>query len=183
MTDTLAYQIGAAFFLAVLLMAGTMTRGLFPSGVLKNVKLTMLATAALLAAWAIRSGLPDLSSVVAWRLKTDETPAGSSPAAAAKEPKPAIQPTSTAHLRPSTPAVLSSAPAQPIPEEPAHIQVSQTAVVSDSGAAPVSKNRNPITRAAKSVRHFLHIGPEKYQQPQAAPVPVSIEESNSNASR
>jgi hypothetical protein len=37
-TDTLAYEIGAVFFLAVLFMAGTLTRDLFPKGILKTVK-------------------------------------------------------------------------------------------------------------------------------------------------
>ena len=58
MTSTLAYEIGAAFFLAVLLMGGSMMRGLFPQGLFKNIKLAVIVLVAGLAAMAAYQNLP-----------------------------------------------------------------------------------------------------------------------------
>jgi hypothetical protein len=194
MTDTLAYQIGAVFFLAVLFMAGTLTRGLIPRGIFKNVKLTMFITGALLVGLLVYRGLPDMSGVMSgildWGPATAQSPP---PAEPAKPEKGAV----TMRNKPSAPAarVRETAPAprmapalqttpQPVtlhpvvelpPPAPAPLQAAPEPAYSssDSYSAATRDSGNRVTRAIKSVGHFLHIGHQKYQPPPVAPQPAS----------
>jgi hypothetical protein len=179
MTDTLAYQIGAVFFLAVLFMAGTMTRGLFPTRIFDNVKLTLFVVAALLVGFAVYHGLPGLSSLLDFLpASTAQTPSTVAPAASAVKqtgaprratgaPRPAITVREFHDApEPQTNPTPMANPAPPTEEPPPASNQSWR-------ATPVQESGNRVTRAMESVGHFLHIGHAKYQPAPVAPQPAT----------
>jgi hypothetical protein len=192
-TDTLAYEIGAVFFLAVLFMAGTLTRGLFPKGILKTVKLSMFAVAALLVGFLAYRKLPDISSFDFKPSRSAQTPAQGAPApgvaikqndatGAARK----IRKTQISHEAPSAVDAVpepqeTSIPAVDPPSAVSRLQtdassppsVGETsAPIQSWRATPAQEPRNPVKRAIKSMGHFLHIGPEKYQPQPSVPQPA-----------
>jgi hypothetical protein len=191
MTDTLAYEIGAVFFLSVLFMAGTLTRGLFPKGVLKTVKLSMLIVALLLVGFVVYRGLssrnfkPSRSAHVprqgppapAVAIKQSDTPRPARrireaqtihQAAPALDTAPEPQETSIPAADPpspvSPPQTDASSPPSPVGETSASVQSWRATLAQES--------RNPVKRAIQSVGHFLHIGHEKYQPQPSVPQPA-----------
>jgi hypothetical protein len=187
MTDTLAYQIGAMFFLAVLFMAGTLTRGLFPKDIFKSVKLTALVVAVLLVGFVMYRRRQDISSVL------DFTPSGSTPipvqgapapGVAIKKggaPRPATKAREVQTIRQTPPALdatprpqetpnLVAGPQLPAVSPPQSDAFSPPGSVGEGAASagsrqatPALESGNRVKRAIKSVGHFLHIGHEKYQ--------------------
>lgn len=76
------------------------------------------------------------------------------------------------------PAVATAPQPQQIPDIPAHTEAAPPVqpVASSGGVESVPTHRedgNRVTRAIKSVGHFLHIGHEKYEPPVVAPVPAT----------
>jgi hypothetical protein len=195
MTDTLAYQIGAVFFLAALCMAWTLTRDLFPRGVLKTVKLSMLVAAALLVGFVVYRRLPDISSVFDFASsRSTETPAQGAPASAVTIKQSDAQPPATKIrkaqiIRQAAPALdAAPEPQETIPaaDPPSAVSQPQTdassppssigetsASVQSWRATPVQESGNRVQRAIKSVGHFLHIGHEKYQPGPSIPQPAA----------
>ena len=196
MTDTLAYQIGAVFFLAVLFMAGTLTRDLSPKNGFKSVKVTMLVVAVLLVGFVVYRRLPDISGVL------DYTPSGSTQTAAQGAPAPGVAMKQSNAPRPTiktrevqnihqtataldatsqpqgTPNLVVS-PQPPVlspPQSDAYSPPSSVGAGSASAGSwrvtPALESGNRVKRAIKSVGHFLHIGHEKYQPPPSVPQPA-----------
>jgi hypothetical protein len=185
MTDVLAYQIGAVFFLVVLFMVGTMTRGLFSADLFKNIKLTVFVVVALLVGFFVYHDLPDLSSYLNFDFNK---PAGT---AQAPEPAPAPAPVTPAVAvkRASAPRpavkmgeVRIIQPADPEPEvavQPAAVvvppsPVSQPSVIAETRALPAKEvvapeSGNRVKKAINSVGHFLHLGHKQYQPGQSVP--------------
>lgn len=203
MNSTTAYQIGAVFFLAVLFMVGTLTRGLVPIGIFKNAKLVMLVTGALLVGWMAYLRFPGLSGVFDSEAVRPAPPVEATPSSKpryastdsgvpapppihsavrsrppiqpALRPEPAVQIQAAPVIRPA-PAVVATPPPQPIPDTPVHVAASAPPVPSAANfaSAPVQRDDgNRVTRAMKSVGHFLHIGHDKYRPPPVAPVPAA----------
>jgi hypothetical protein len=195
MTDTLA-QIGAVFFLAVLFMAGTLTRDLFPKGILKTVKLSMLVVAALLVGFVVYRRLPDISRVLPFTLSgSTQPPAQGAPApgVAIKQsdaPRPATKIRKVQTIHQAAPALDAapeiqetsipaadppSAVSQPLTDAPSPpSSLGETsASVQSWRATPAQESRNPVERAITSVGHFFHIGHEKYQPPPSVPQPAA----------
>lgn len=204
MNSTTAYQIGAVFFLAVLFMVGTLTRGLVPIGIFKNAKLVMLVTGALLVGWMAYLRFPGLSGVFDSEAVRPAPPVEATPSSkprhastdsgvpappplrSAARPgpavQPALQPAPAVQIR-ETP-VVQAAPAVAAPQ-PQQIPESQIRVTTPAPSPPVARSAefasapvqrddgNRVTRAMKSVGHFLHIGHDKYRPPSVAPVPAA----------
>lgn len=176
MTDTLAYQIGGVFFLAVLFMAGTMTRGLFPTRIFDNVKLTVFVVAVLLVGFVVYRGLPELSSVLDFLpASTTEAPSQPAPAAAAIKqktpaPRPAIK-LLELHDAPAAAPTLVANPELPAAQPPRSDDAAES--TPSWPAAPAQESGNRVTRAIASVGHFLHIGHAKYQPAPVAPQPAT----------
>jgi len=193
MTNTLAYQIGAVFFLAVLFMTGTLTRGLFPASIFRSVKLAIFVVAALLVGFVAYRKLPDISGALDFTSSgTTQTPAQGAPApgVAAKQinaPRPTIKtrevPTIHQAAPPPDAAAESQDTSSPAPDPPrsAVSQPQRDAISPPSSvgagsasaeswrATPAQESGNRVKRAVKSVGHFLHIGHEKYQPPPSVP--------------
>jgi hypothetical protein len=198
MTDTLAYQIGAVFFLAVLFMAGTLTRGLFPTSIFKNVKLTTFTVAALLVGFVAYRGLPDISHVL------DFTPRGTTQAPAQASASSGVATKQSSAPRPvtkirevqtmqGTPALHAASqpqrtskavvdPPLPIVSQPQSAPSSPPSSVGEGSASaeswratPAQESGNRVKLAIKSVGHFLHIGHEKYRPPPSVPQPVATQ--------
>ncbi|HEY4362678.1 MAG TPA: hypothetical protein VGN17_17045 [Bryobacteraceae bacterium] len=157
MTGTLAYEIGAAFFLAVLIMGGSMMRGLFPAELFKNIKLAAILGIAGLAGMGAYQSLPANWSEVFSR--------GTGPASgvpeqpAANHVAPAKLATAPGRIR-DTPYVITvkpeqlhDAPAadQPQPEVPVIVRPNE-----DSDR-PDSRSK----RVVKSVGRLLRLGHKK----------------------
>jgi hypothetical protein len=189
MTDVLAYQIGAVFFLVVLFMAGTMTRGLFPDGLFKNIKLTAFVVAALLVGFLVYRNLPDISSIFNFDSNpgsTVQTPAPEPvtpavPAKRASAPRSQASQAKTGEVRIIQPAdpepdlAVQPAPAD-LPQTPAsqpRPAVSQPSVIAETRAQPTQESGNKVKRAMKSMGHFLHLGHEQYHPGQSAPQDAS----------
>jgi hypothetical protein len=188
MTDVLAYQIGAVFFLVVLFMAGTMTRSLFPAGLFKNIKLTVFVVVALLVGFLVYRDLPDLSSY--FNFDFNNKPAGTAQAAV-PEPAPVAPAVAVRHSSAPRPAVKMGEvriiqPADPEPElavQPTAVvapppPVSQPSVIAETRVAPAKElvapeSGNRVKKAMKSVGHFLHLGHEQYRPGQSIPQDAS----------
>jgi len=198
MTDTLAYQIGAVFFLAALFMTGTLTRGLFPTGIFKNLKLAMFLVAALMVGFVLYLRLPDISSVLdLTALSTPEAPAQEAPAPAVvikqrgalrpatkaqdvqviHQAEPALDATSQPQGSPNPvvdPRPPTLSPPQSNASSPPSSVREDSALAGSWRAVPAQESGNRVTRAMKSVGHFLHIGHEKYQPGPVAPQPATL---------
>jgi hypothetical protein len=172
-TQTLAYQIGAVFFLAALLILGTMTRGLFPVGMFKNVTLTLGIVTVIVGGYAAYRALPDISTWVHFGPEAAATPAAPVVAPApVQAPKALVRRT----LSPAPAAPVSAAaPMAPVAEQSAPVVV----VIRDADTpAPAQEEaartpvvvRNPATepdpegkgkKVLNSVGRFLHIVKKK----------------------
>jgi len=197
MTSTLAYQIGAVFFLAVLFMTGTLTRGLFPSNIFKSVKLAIFVVAALLVGFVAYRKLPDISGVLDFRSSdTTQAPAQGTTAAGvapkqsnapqptiktrgvqtihqtAPPPDAATEPQETSSPAPDPPQSAVSQPQRDAFSPPSSVGAGSTSAGSWR-ATPAQESGNRVKRAVKSVGHFLHIGHEKYQPPPSVPQPAA----------
>ncbi len=177
-------------------MAGTMTRDLFPKGILKTVRLSMYVVVGLLVGFVVYRRLPNISSVL------NLTPWGSAPAPAQRAPAPAVAIKQSDAPRPAiktrkVQTIHHAAPAVDAAPEPQAIlshaadppsavsqpQTDSSSPPTSSGetsapvqswrATPVQDSGNPVKRAIKSVGHFLHIGHEKYQPGPSAPQPAT----------
>jgi hypothetical protein len=190
MTDTLAYEIGAVFFLAVLFMAGTLTRDLFPKSVFKTVKLSVFVVSALLVAFAVHLRLPDGIDFTPPRSTRTPAQGVAAPAVAIKQSDVSRSATKIRKVQiiPQAAPALDAVPEPqetsiPVTDPPSAVSQPQTdappsavgetsASVQSWRATPVQESRNPVKRAIKSVGHFLHIGPEKYQPQPSVPQPL-----------
>lgn len=174
MTQLLAYQIGGVFFLAVLVIAGTMTRGLFPVGMFKNVTLTLGVVTVLVGGYAAYRTLPALPELSSW-FHWDSTPAETQETSQ-HETSQRVTPqkqVKRALVRP--PAAQQSGikirevevlPAAP-PAEPAG---PGEAAAKDATGPPIivrppepqeSPQESKVKKGVKSVGRFLHLVPKK----------------------
>jgi hypothetical protein len=176
MTQTLAYQIGAMFFLAALMILGTMTRGLFPLGWFKNVTLTLGIVTVIVGGYAAYRALPDVSN---WfHFGSDETTTHAAPAAT---PVPIVKApvkrtVASAGVAPT--AVAPSAAATAAPPATAEVPAPVVVVIRDADTPAVTEEpvstpvvvRNPATepdpegkgkKVLNSVGRFLHIVKKK----------------------
>jgi hypothetical protein len=194
MTDTLAYQIGAVFFLAVLFMAGTLTSGLFPKGVFKTVKLSMLVMAALLVGFVAYRRLPDISTVPGFtssrptQIPAERVPAPGLTIKQSDAPRPATKIRKVQIIQQAAPAPGATPEPQeivPAADPPSTVLEPQTeespppSSVGESSApvqswrvAPVQESGNRVKQAIKSVGHFLHLGHDKYRPGPSIPQPA-----------
>lgn len=159
MTDTLAYQIGAVFFLAVLFMAGTMTRDLFPKGILKTVRLSMYVVVGLLVGFVVYRRLPNISSVL------NLTPWGSAPAPAQRAPAPAVAIKQSDAPRPAiktrkVQTIHHAAPAVDAAPEPQAI-LSHAADPPSAVSQPQTDSSSPPTSSGKLPRLSKAGGPRQ----------------------
>jgi hypothetical protein len=172
-TQTLAYQIGAVFFLAALMILGTMTRGLFPLGWFKNVTLTLGIVTVIVGGYAVYRVLPDISSWFHFgpeeatthaapvatpapvqapkaQVKRSMVPAAAAPVATAEAPAPVV----VVIREVDTPAVKSAEPPA-VTEEPASTPV----VVRNPATEPDPEGKGK--KVLRSVGRFLHIVKKK----------------------
>jgi hypothetical protein len=150
MTDTLAYEIGAAFFLAVLLMGGSMTRGLMPAGLFKNIKLAVIVIVVGLAGMMAYQNLPS-----AWGRFVSE---GSSAEKSVVQEQPAAKPTTPKHSAAAGKIREVETVITAKPEEPAAEQTDGPVIVRP---AEDSEKESRSKRVVKSVGRFLHLGHKK----------------------
>jgi len=157
MTQTLSYQIGAVFFLAALMILGTMTRGLFPVGMFKNVTLTLGIVTVIVGGYAAYRALPDMSS---WfHFGSEEARTQAAPVAT-----PAPVPKATVK-RPVAPAAVAPVGEGPRPvirevETPAEPVAEPSPVVVRNPATEPDQEGNG-KKVIKSVGRFLHIVKKK----------------------
>ncbi len=162
MTQTLAYQIGAVFLLAALMIAGTMTRGLFPVGMFKNVGLTLGIVTVIVGGYAACRALPEMSSWV--HFGSDVSTAQP---AQAQPPKAPVNRNVVARPVTAAPAVVFrdvETPIAPVVETTATQTGSRSPVVIRNRATepdPEGKGKKVLN----SVGRFLHIVHKK-DQPQ-----------------
>jgi hypothetical protein len=200
MTDTLAYQIGAVFFLAVLFMAGTLTRDIFPPGLFKNAKAAIFVVAAILGGFAVYHSFPDLSRLFDFDFKRPEPTAAppqeqAAPPIAARHSgasRPAVRTREVPVIRGVEPVIdpelRSRRTSNPVADPPqsvvsqSQLALSQSSVLGeesirtfrpDTGAPPTQVSGNRVKRTIKSVGRFFHIGHEEYRPGQSAPQPAS----------
>lgn len=179
MISTLAYEIGAVFLLAALLMYGT-ANGFVPRFLRVGKTFPVLLAAGTLAFAVYRFG-PDVyadwlsTAAVAPRL----TPSQPTPAAPASAPPPRksgahqARATQQPEANSKTLVIVESVPAAADPaatpaEKPAENAANtKTAAATDTKAAAKSSDSSPydsgVTHAIKSVGRFLHIGHKKEQ--------------------
>ena len=189
-TDILAYQIGGVFFLVVLFMAGTMTRGFFPPGLFKNIKLTVFVLVALIVGFFVYRDLPDISSIFSFDFNKPASESKSpaavpepvAPAVAVRRssaPKPAVKMGEVKIIRPfddpdppvrsaeiSSPAVVEAPPSPVAP-------VSTATVVVETRPVQVQDSGNRVKRAAKAIGHALGFVHPEYKPGQNVPTNAS----------
>ncbi len=175
MTQLLAYQIGGVFFLAVLLIAGTMTRGLFPSGLFKNVTLTLGVVTVLVGGYAAYRTLPALPEVSSW-FHWDSTPAETQETSQQETTQRVVPQKQLKRALVQPPAVQQSGikirevevlPATPSAAPHAEVAAGPAeAGVKDATAAPIivrppEPQEGKVKKGVKSVGRFLHLVPKK----------------------
>jgi len=139
-----AYEIGAVFFLVVLVMAGTMTRGLMPRGEKSQVVLVVL-----IGGFFVYQSMPPLATIF------DFSRAGSTQAPTKPAP---VEPTA---VKPKSPPrtetrVREVQVVQPPPApEPQPVEI-----ITPPEAQPAAEDKG-VKHAVKSVGKFLHIGRKK----------------------
>ncbi len=157
--NSIAYEMGAVFLLAAMLMFGS-AHGFIPRS-LRNTGAPILIGVALLGFLIWRFG-PDLyanarSNVAPW-LTTSQPPRADP--ASAPAPSPAPHP-----AKPSAPRVegivIREVVSPPAEAAPALVEASKPV----DTLAQEPHNDRGVKRAVKSVGHFLHIGRHK-EQPQ-----------------
>ena len=172
MTQTLAYQIGAVFFLAALMILGTMTRGLFPVGWFKNVTLTLGIVTVIVGGYAAYRALPDVSSWL--HFGSEETTTHAAPVATpapVQAPKAQVKRTVVpAAAAPSAPMAAAEAPAPVVVViREVDTPAAPPAATEEPASTPVVV-RNPATepdpegkgkKVLNSVGRFLHIVKKK----------------------
>jgi hypothetical protein len=155
--STVAFEIGGAFFLAVLFMVGTMTGSVFPK-IGKNIKLTLCCLSVAVLGYITLSNFPEAYSAMASILS--DSPAPST--------KPAL-PESTKATTPARAAV-----AKPWPKSAGKVsEIEYVIKVEPKPAAEIEKAADPQDAAApeaeakadgrgkkvlKSIRRAFHIG-------------------------
>lgn len=166
MTQSLAYQIGAVFFLAALMILGTMTRGLFPVGMFKNVTLTLGIVTVIVGGYAAYRALPDMSS---WFHFGSEEAATHAVPVAVPAPIVKAQVRRTVAAAPAAPAAPVAAAEAPAPVVVVIRDADPPAVTEEPASTPVVV-RNPATepdpegkgkKVLNSVGRFLHIVKKK----------------------
>ena len=168
MTQTFAYQIGAVFLLAALLMGSTFTRGIFPE-FFKSAKVLVLIAGALLLALAGYRLIPDLYHRLFPAPASAAVPIQAAPAprktSAPSRPKATVTEVEYT-LKVQTknaPAPLESAnSAEPAPA-PAIAKVEATPDESAQPLPPAQEGRGK--RVLKSIGRALHISHRKYEPP------------------
>jgi hypothetical protein len=176
MISTLAYEIGAVFLLAALLMYGT-ANGLVPRSLRVGKTFPMLLAAGALAFAIYRFG-PDLYAD--WRsasaIEPGVTAAQPAPAGRTPAPVPAKSgaPPATATKQSDThwkTIIVESVPAAADPGAPPGGKPAENAAdaktATDTKSAAKSSDSSPydsgVTRAIKSVGRFLHVERKKEQ--------------------
>jgi hypothetical protein len=164
--QTLAFEIGAVFFLVVLFMAGTKVGGVFPR-VGKNIKYALIAGVALVIVYGAIHLLPQASGGLLSLFDTSPSSAPSSAAssgATAIHPDPSAPPASTAHAAAAPKRVNPNAgvvsEVEYVIHEPApateKIEAKPEVVAAEPDAGPAKEKRG--TRVFKSIGHALHLG-------------------------
>jgi hypothetical protein len=176
MISTLAYEIGAVFLLAALLMYGT-ANGLVPRSLRVGKTLPIVLAAGTLAFAIYRFG-PDLyedwrsASAVAPGATAARLAPGRTPASGPTKPgAPPARATKQANTNWKT-IIIESVPAAADPvatpigkpaENAARTNATATGAQPASKASESSPYDSGATRAIKSVGHFLHLGRNKEQ--------------------
>jgi hypothetical protein len=154
-TQLLAYQIGGVFFLAVLVIAGTMTRGLFPVGMFKNVTLTLGVVTVLVGGYAAYRALPALPELSSW-FHWDSTPAETQETIQKEPPQKQVK---RAFVQPAV-----QQPAIKIREVevlPATASAEAPATAPPIIVRPPEPQEGKVKKGVKSVGRFLHLVPKK----------------------
>jgi hypothetical protein len=157
MNATLAYEIGAVFLLAALLMAGSGAKSLLGLKTLRTVRSTMLVAGGILVAMALYRSLPDIMAMLP---ASDPHPAAAAPATATVVASPAR----TTHAVPKEPEkqyILYSAPvgsAASVAVVPAPVVVTPSRVPEPAAETAADQSTSKRKKVIKSVGHFLHIG-------------------------
>jgi hypothetical protein len=178
MISTLAYEIGAVFLLAALLMYGT-ANGFVPRSLRVGKTFPILLAAGALAFAIYRLG-PDLYAgwLSAVAMAPSLTPSRTTTAAPmpATAPAKSTAPPPRASKQPAanskTLVIVESVPATGDPAAPpsgtpAQDAAAKTTAATDSKPAAKSSDSSPydsgVKRAVKSVGRFLHVGRKKEQ--------------------
>lgn len=150
--DIPAYEIGAIFFLVVLVMAGTMTKGLLPRASAKSLKTIVVVLAILFGGFFAYHSLPPLSTIFDFS-SPSAVEAPLPPPKAASPPLPAIKPA-------RAPRAGVRIQEVPLLNEPAQPQAQPVEIVTPP-EAPAEKQDKGVKRAVKSLGKFLHLSHDK----------------------